>query len=163
MSRNGPGPVGLDTLAATLDTYGGDRTRWPAQLRLALSSLIAGNESAQKMLRDAEAFDRLLDFAPQYDAARLGKLQERISAAAARQPRLVASKPDVHVSRRTSRYRGLVATALAASLMLGIFAGQFKYMDSTAGVLLGDSASSGSTRQLAQTDDVDGLLDEDLL
>ena len=87
MTRNGPGPVGLDKLEAALDTYGGDRTRWPAPLRLALSGLIAGNPEAQGMLKDAEAFDRLLDRSPQYDVARLAKLKDRIAAAAAHQPR----------------------------------------------------------------------------
>ena len=64
MSRNGLSPVGLDKLEAALDTYGADRTRWPAPLRLTLSGLIAGNPQAQKMLKDAEAFDQLLDSAP---------------------------------------------------------------------------------------------------
>ena len=42
MTRKGLGTVGLDKLEATLDTYGADRTRWPAPLRHALSGLIAG-------------------------------------------------------------------------------------------------------------------------
>jgi hypothetical protein len=165
MSRNGQRPVRLDKLEAALDTYGGDRTRWPAPLRLELSGLIAGNADAQKMLKDAEAFDRLLDHAPQYDAARLGKLKERIAAAAVRQPRLVGTRPVAKANAGVRRYNGLAATALAASLVLGIFAGQFKVVNSTADVLLsGDTASlTTNSRQLAQTDDADSLLDEDLL
>jgi hypothetical protein len=165
MSRNGLGPVGLDKLEAALDTYGGDRTRWPAPLRLALSGLIAGNAEAQRMLRDAEAFDRLLDRAPQYDVARLGKLKERIAAAAVRQPRLVATRPVTKANPGVRRYHGLAATALAASLVLGIFAGQFKVVNSTADVLFGGDSVGTTTnsRQLAQTDDADSLLDEDLL
>ena len=46
-------PAGLDRLEATLDTYGADRTRWPAPLRHDLSGLIAGNEDARRLLRDA--------------------------------------------------------------------------------------------------------------
>lgn len=170
MSRNSLGPVGLDKLEAALDTYGADRTRWPAPLRLTLSGLIAGNLDAQKMLKDAEAFDRLLDSAPQYDAGRLDVLSNRIAAAAERQPRLAISHAratpggsSVWASLR--RHHGVAATALAASLVLGIFAGQLNMFNSTADVLLGDDGVSSSTvnRQLAQTDDADGLLDEDLL
>ncbi len=170
MSRNSLGPVGLDKLEAALDTYGADRTRWPAPLRLTLSGLIAGNLDAQKMLKDAQAFDRLLDSAPQYDAGRLDVLSNRIAAAAERQPRLAVSHAratsggsSVWTSLR--RHHGVAATALAASLVLGIFAGQLNMFNSTADVLLGDDGVSSSTvnRQLAQTDDADGLLDEDLL
>jgi hypothetical protein len=169
MSRNGLGPVGLDKLEAALDTYGADRTRWPAPLRLSLSGLIAGNPDANKMLKDAEAFDRLLDSAPQYDTARLGKLSNRIVAAAERQPRLITD--NTRLAKRAGsawsvirRHHGFAATALAASLVLGVFAGQLNMFNSTADVLLGaDAGNSTVTKQLAQTDDADGFLDEDLL
>jgi hypothetical protein len=171
MSRNGLSPVGLDKLEATLDTYGADRTRWPAPLRLALSSLVAGNVDAQKMLRDAEAFDRLLDSAPQYDVTRLDKLSDRITAAVEGQPRLVSSNPassaksgDARWPARLRRHHGIVATALAASLVLGVFAGQIRVLNSTADVLLGgDNASAVSSRQLALSDDTDSFLEEDML
>jgi hypothetical protein len=171
MSRNSLGPVGLDKLEAALDTYGADRTRWPAPLRLSLSSMLAGNAEAQEMLRDAEAFDRLLDKAPQYDASRLGNLTDRIAAAAERQPRLVASqaRPATTESRgapwsTVRRHHGLAATALAASLVLGVFAGQLKVFTSTADVLLGgDSASPTVSKQIALTDDGESFLDGDLL
>ncbi len=169
MSRNGLSPVGLDKLEAILDTYGADRTRWPAPMRLALSSLIAGNPDAQKMLKDAEAFDRLLDSAPHYDMGRLDKLTERIASAVERQPRLVSSKSAVAKSgsaRWTAmrRHHGIAATALAASLVLGLFAGQLKVVNSTADVLLGgDNATAVSSRQLALSDDTDSFLEEDML
>ncbi len=169
MARNGLGPVGLDKLEAALDTYGADRTRWPAPLRLTLSGLIAGSAEAQRMLRDAEAFDRLLDSAPQYDAGRLGQLSERIASAAERQPRLVSDRPAsaTQAAARPGflrRYNGFAATALAASLVLGVFAGQLNLFNSTADVLLG-GGSSGVTagKQMAQTDDADSFLDEDML
>lgn len=169
MSRNSLGPVGLDKLEAALDTYGADRTRWPAPLRLSLSGLIAGNPDAHQMLKDAEAFDRLLDKAPQYDAARLDKLSDRIIAAAERQPRLVTSqeRPTTSLGSRKPvlrRHHGFAATALAASLVLGVFAGQMKVFTSTADAVLGDdNASSTVSRQVAYTDDGDSFLDEDLL
>ncbi|MBS0250604.1 MAG: hypothetical protein JSR78_06005 [Proteobacteria bacterium] len=169
MSRNSLGPVGLDKLEAALDTYGADRTRWPAPLRLSLSGLIAGNPDAHRMLKDAEAFDRLLDKAPPYDATRLSKLSDRIAMAAERQPRLVTSQERTQTSSRTAkpvlrRHHGLAATALAASLVLGVFAGQMKVFTSTADAVLGDNnASSTVSRQVAFTDDGDSFLDEDLL
>lgn len=170
MSRNSLGPVGLDKLEAALDAYGADRTRWPAPLRLALSGLIAGNSEAQRMLRDAEAFDRLLDQAPQYDQSRLDGLRQRIMATAERQPRVVTNRSSV--ARESSgrpvawswqrRHHGFAATALGASLVLGVFAGQFNLLNSSADVLLGGNANASSTR-IAQSDDADVLLDEDLL
>jgi hypothetical protein len=169
MSRNGLGPVGLDKLEAALDTYGADRTRWPAPLRLSLSGLIAGNPDAGKMLKDAEAFDRLLDNAPPYDAARLPKLSDRIVAAAGRQPRVVASQTDSAKIGGSAwsvirRHHGFTATALAASLVLGVFAGQLNIFTSAADILLGGDAGNPTVaRQLAQSDDADGFLDEDLL
>lgn len=165
MTRKGLHIIGLDKLEATLDTYGADRTRWPAPVRHALSGLIAGNTEAQKLLKDAEAFDRLLDKAPRYDAARLNRLRERIAAAAVRQPRLIATRPKTMMSPVLRRHTGLVATALAASLVLGIFAGQSSIISRTADTILnGDGvgyASSG--RQMAQTDEAGSLLSEDLL
>ena len=158
MTRKGLGTVGLDKLEATLDTYGADRTRWPAPLRHALSGLIAGNAEAQELLKQAEAFDRLLDKAPQYDAARLGKLTERIVAVAERQPRLVAQQR-VATGHLALRHRhGLAATALAASLVLGGQSNAFN-------VLLGGGGSrvANISQQLAQTDEADSFLDEDLL
>jgi hypothetical protein len=158
MTRKGLYAVGLDKLEATLDTYGADRTRWPAPLRHALSGLIAGNTEAQRLMKDAEAFDRLLDEAPHYDMARLDGLAERIAAAAERQPRLVTSS--VKPFRPVTRYRhGFAATALAASLVLGVLAGQSNAINA----LLGTNDPQPSvSRQIALTDP-DVFLDEDML
>jgi hypothetical protein len=164
MTRDGARPIGLDKLEAALDTYGADRTRWPAPLRHTLSALIAGNGEAQKMLEDAEAFDRLLDCAPRYDARRLGKLKDRIATVAERQPRLVSAHATKSAAPRLRRHHGLAATALAASLVLGVFAGQSSFLNTAADSLLGgDSNGSKVSRQMAQSDDADSLLDEDLL
>ena len=164
MTRNGLGPFGLEKLEAALDAYGADRTRWPAPLRHALSALIASDGQAQRTLSDAEAFDRLLDKAPQFDARRLAKLKDRIAAAAERQPRLVSARPAKASTPRLRRHHGLAATALAASLVLGVFAGQSSFLKTTADSLLGDGAGFAKTsRQIAQSDDADSLLDEDLL
>jgi hypothetical protein len=161
MTRKGLYTVGLDQLEATLDTYGADRTRWPAPLRHALSGLIAGNAEAQELLKKAEIFDRLLDKAPQYDAARAGRLADRIVAAAERQPRLIADRREAMGHPALRHRHGLAATALAASLVLGVLAGQSKIFNE---LLVGDGARAPSiSQQLAQTDEADSFLDEDLL
>jgi hypothetical protein len=153
-------PLGLDRLETALDTYGADRTRWPAPLRHELSALIADSGEARKLLRDAELFDQLLDHAPQYDASRLDGLKKRITTAAEHQPRLVSKRSQAAPMSALRRNHGWVATALAASLVLGVLAGQSNVVNS----FLGSNASSASAgRQLAQGDDADALLYEDML
>lgn len=153
-------PAGLDGLEAALDTYGADRTRWPAPLRHELSALIADSNDARNMLRDAELFDKLLDRAPQYDASRLDNLKQRIAAAAAHQPRLVVTHPGPAQAQQAfpRRHQGWALTALAASLVLGVLAGQSSIVSSLIG-----TNSAYAYRQIAQTDDPDILLDEDML
>ena len=151
-------PAGLDGLEAALDTYGADRTRWPAPLRHDLSALIADSGEAREMLRDAELFDTLLDRAPQYDASRLDGLKQRIAVAAAHQPRLIVTHPDSVQRAVPRRHQGWAVTALAASLVLGVLAGQSSVVSS----LLGTNSAYAS-RQVAHADDPDILLDEDML
>lgn len=151
-------PAGLEGLEVALDTYGADRTRWPAPLRHELSALIADSADARKLLRDAELFDELLDRAPQYDAARLASLEQRITAAVAHQPRLVAAQSGLESYPALRRHQGWAATALAASLILGVLAGQSNVVRG----LLGTNTANAS-QQVAQTDDTDVLLDGDLL
>lgn len=151
-------PAGLDGLEAALDTYGADRTRWPAPLRHDLSALLADSGEARKMLRDAELFDTLLDRAPQYDPSRLDGLKQRIAAAAAQQPRLIMTHPEPVQRAAPRRHQGWAVTALAASLVLGVLAGQSSVVSS----LLGTNSAYAS-RQVAHADDPDILLDEDML
>lgn len=122
----------LELLERVLDVYGADRDRWPAAERLRLARVLTESEEARRMLRDAAALDRLLDLAPAFDAARQAQLAERIVARAAAMPRLAHAGPATEVARgplarlpSLSRF-GRVAPAaalLAASLMLGVFAG----------------------------------------
>ena len=56
--------TGLDLLQEVLDAYGGDRTRWPAHVRLELSQLLSVSPQARELLAGAQALDRLLDMAP---------------------------------------------------------------------------------------------------
>ncbi len=164
MTNKTPGAAGLAELETVLDTYGADRTRWPAPVRRSLSGLIAGNAQARQMLEDAEAFDRLLDQAPAPSREEISRLTDRIVAAAAGQPRLAvsrSSKTVVPAPPRVSRQQGWAAAALAASLTLGIFAGQSISIDS-AGLTSASGETAGSG-QLALFDESDALLSEELL
>ena len=155
----------LQLLETVLETYGSDTRRWPPAKQQALAALLAHNPAAQRMLQEATALDRLLDQAPVMSAEQQAALASRIVAAAIRQPRVVGgviggSGARVPPIRR--RDHGFAAAALAASLVLGIIAGQTGTIGTTADTLVA-SLSSDSGAQIAQTDEADGLLDEDLL
>ncbi|MBX9684373.1 MAG: hypothetical protein K2X41_11345 [Hyphomicrobium sp.] len=161
----------LNDLEAALEAYGADRTRWPAPLRHALSTIISTNPEAGRMLREAEAFDRLLDAAPTLSADAVARLAGRIDEAAMRQPRLVgaegmpkASQSSVPQRRPIRRFdHAIAAAALAASLVFGIVVGQSPVVDPAAQLLIGSSGDDASGPQIASVDDADGLLEEDLL
>jgi hypothetical protein len=158
----------LEQLRLTLDTYGADRTRWPAQRRHELSQFIAASVEAQKLIADATAFDRLLDLAPTLDGARQQALLDSILKAAERTPRVVIENaPATRPVQRSNvwRWGGGAGAALAASLMLGIFAGQMGTVSSFADDMAAFAGwdTSASTQQVAQTDDSGGYFEEDLL
>ncbi|MEQ1718516.1 MAG: hypothetical protein ABL907_21450, partial [Hyphomicrobium sp.] len=149
-----------------LDAYGADRTRWPAQSRRDLSQVLSASSEARRRLADAEAFDKLLDLAPLVPAAKLEALSQRIVAEAARTPRIAVSR-SAPVPVRLPQWRRHVSgmAALAASLMIGIFAGQSQTMAPAVGELAAvvgiEDVSAG--QQLAQTEEADVVLDEDTL
>lgn len=154
----------LSQLQETLDIYGADRTRWPVGIRHTLSRFIADDARAQRMVADAEIFDRLLDQAPAMSTDRLAVLTDRIVADASRQPRIVTSRDastlkQVRKWRAPAVERGVAAAAMAASLLLGVLAGQSQIGSQAAEYLIGEA----SVTQVAQFDDTDGFLDEDLL
>lgn len=164
----------LQDLESALDTFGADRTRWPATVRLALSSLISSNADAQRMVREAEAFDRILDQAPSLSSEALTRLAGRIEADAVRQPRLVSNQGAATGTQPGTqrgfafggRQHGMAAAALAASLVLGILVGQTPALNPAAELLIGQSnttVDSSSAPLLANVDEAEGLLDEDLL
>ncbi len=169
----------LNDLEIALETYGGDRTRWPAPMRHGLAALIAAEPKAGRMVREAEALDRLLDQAPAGgDDVALAALVERISAAAAREPHAITgsspalqrtddgSRSVIGFNRRrpTQRYEyGLAGAALAASLVLGIFVGQSPVITPAAEYLIGTGSGEQSGQQMAIVDEAEGILDEDLL
>lgn len=167
-------------LERLLDTYGADRTRWPARERLRFASVISDDKAAARMLAEAHALDRLLDRAPHATTGDLEVLKERIMSAALRsQPtrlKVVAAGSgrkeggNVLQLRRPSlptRFAEWPAAAvLAASLVLGVMLGSAGTFSSTMQQVaqaagLGDNATDSS--QLALGDVVDGQADEDLL
>lgn len=165
MANSNPHSARLAELETALDTYGADRTRWPVPVRHALSGFIASTPEAQRMLKDAELFDRLIDQAPRVSSERFADLTEKIVKAAVQQPRIVTSGTPAQTLAPVRREQRWAAAALAASLMLGIVAGQTRFVDPAAELLIGSSISedAGNAAQVAQIDQYDGLLDEDLL
>jgi anti-sigma factor RsiW len=149
----------FDALDRALEAYGANTARWPKATRGKLEAFLAGNSEAQKRVTEALALDRVLSFAPRLSDADNSALAGRIVAAAARQPRAVTGPATVPTAPRWFAGRGsqgLAGAALAASLVLGIFAGQSADFET-----LSDALVSGA--QMAQSDETDVITDEDLL
>lgn len=149
----------IEALRGLLETYGSDRTRWPARERLRFANLIAQDAQARAMMTEAAALDRLLDMAPQVSSEREFALAARIIAAAMVTERSATSAGtpanqassrgnvlDLNAARQRSAggfYRRPVRKAgwqaaglMAASLIIGVMAG--------ASGLLNPFPSSGS-------------------
>lgn len=160
--------TGLDLLQDVLDAYGGDRTRWPAHVRLELSQLLSVSPQARELLAGAQALDRLLDMAPAVSKEKTDALAQRILAQAARSPRVATSTTPVQAIRpAVPQWRRFSAgmAALAASLMIGVLAGQSSAIAPTVGEIA-DAAGLGAaadTLQFAQFDDTDATVYEEAL
>lgn len=158
----------LQQLEAMLDTYGADRTRWPVQRRHELSQFIAASPAAQVMMREAAVFDHLLDEAPTLDAGRRSALFDSIIIKVEHAPRVVIENAPLAkkavTQPRAWRWGGTGA-ALAASLMLGVIAGQAGSLRSFADELVAIAGldTGAPSQQMAQTDDAGGYFEEDLL
>jgi hypothetical protein len=148
-------PQDHDRLAAVLDAYGADPARWPAADRARFAQAIAGAPPAG--MGEARALDALLSAAasPEPPAGAM----DRLMARAAAPPAAVSGEP-LRMSPRPARPQAPrlklapVWTALAASLLLGFWAGSAGLVD---GVLL-DAAPEGdwSAIDLSLRDDGDG-------
>lgn len=161
--------TGIELLEHVLDVYGADRTRWPARVRLELTQLEQVSPQARRMIADAAAFERLLAHAPVVPQARVAALAERISAQAARTPRMASTRPAgalrVEAPRRARwPLQASGAAALAASLLIGILAGQSQTLAPTVTELASAVGleTVSDIQQIAHTDEAVGL-DEDLL
>ena len=94
-----------------LDRYGGDLTRWPADLRAAAAALVAENRAAADLARVARRLDRALAGAVAplgFDAAFVGGIIASIQK----------GKPRAEV-RPTSRLVAWAGAAMVAFLVTG--------------------------------------------
>ncbi len=147
MQTSDPLGTDLEALQTALDTYGADRTRWPAPLRLRFASLIASNADAQRRLAEADAFGRLLDLASPSEDESADKVRAAVFAhlkghgAPAVVPGVV-----VPMSRRASppasRLLWREVSLLAASLMLGVVAGLSGTLDPAQQAIAGITSSN---------------------
>ena len=111
-----------------LEVYGSRVERWPAATRKRFEPLLGEQARARELLADARALDRLLDRAPMADPARVQALSDRIiNLATGEAERPTAAVVDLATRRRSRplpRASQLkLASALAASLIIGIFIG----------------------------------------
>jgi hypothetical protein len=157
----------MEALQRLLESHGADRTRWPARDRLRFAQMLAEDTEARRLVAEAAALDRLLELAPAPNEEREQEIGARIVALAQRQPRAVETRPEVQPRARPRVQRpGLrhlpAAALLAASLLVGVFAG-------TNGVLerLLDAAGLGRAADVQQAtldEEVGNFLDaEELL
>jgi hypothetical protein len=158
----------FDLLDRTLEAFGADAARWPDAARTRLLPLIAGNTEAQQKLAAARALDSVLNFAPKLNDAQNAALADRLVRQASRQPRAVAQSPAAVRSGRGFADRGSqawVGAALAASLVFGIFAGQTTDLTALSDAFAFGTSDAASLvgQQVAQGDEADTLIDEDLL
>lgn len=132
----------IERLEAVIDVYGGDRDRWPAVERLELARLLASDREARQILSEARALDSVLDHAPALPAASQEALVRAIVSAARAEGRPPIADSGAASNSRTYGRGGTVrssrswsrppmavsgalrsAALLAASLVLGMFAG----------------------------------------
>ena len=122
----------LAQLEAVLDTYGARTARWPEAVRAELLAFVSRDAQAARLFAEAQALERLLDYAP---AALPQGLEARIVASADALSQ-VAGRGEAMPARRVSLRTGAAPstrpvirrmwpelTLLAASLFLGLLIG----------------------------------------
>ncbi len=117
----------MTRLAQILDRYGADQRRWPRDEAGWIAELLQRDPAARALLSETEVFDRVLAAAPAGRKANLSALTDRIVAAATKAEGRPILVPVRDLPGQTHR-RALVArwpaiAALAASLLIGFFAG----------------------------------------
>ena len=116
----------MEALQRLLESHGADRTRWPARDRLRFAQMIAEDAEARRLVAEATALDSLLKLAPAPSVEREQEIGARILALAQAEPRAVEKEVELRARPRVQRpgLRHLPAAALlAASLLVGVFAG----------------------------------------
>lgn len=152
----------LQELIVLLEVYGADKSRWPAASRLRLSGFLATHPRAKQVYAEAQALDTVLNLAPNVSPERERALAQRILAAAAASgapgnppvsnvvPLTGIRKPVQPFRRSTARQAA--AALLAASLVLGVFAGTSRQLSSTVDVLAEAIGLSADEPEIALTD-----------
>lgn len=135
-----------------LDVHGSRAERWTEAARQRFEPLLKRSRRAQEMLAEAQALERLLDQAPSPDTRRMQALADRIvMAAVAEAASERASAPVIDLAarrqiRQPARSFGWkVASALAASLLVGIFIGASPPITSAVETLASAAGLPGET------------------
>jgi hypothetical protein len=114
----------LERLQDVLDAHGADIARWPKAEAAKLARLTETVPAARALFNEARALDRALAAAPAARPDRLARLTGRIAAQAAANPAPSLSPPRPAVVRHSAPLRHWPAVAaMAASLLLGVYAG----------------------------------------
>ncbi len=115
--------TGMDRLRELLEAYGAEPGRWPARERAAALTLLAENEDAQRLQRQAAAIDGLLDratpIAPPIIDAEL--LVASVTATPQKTADVVTLRPAARRSSGGSFW--LKVASLAAAAMIGFLVG----------------------------------------
>lgn len=114
------------SFAAILDSYGADRSRWPAEMRAALEEYISRSKSAQTLVREAGALERTLNASQTVAAS--SALKARIMTSVTGDAEKPAKVVPISVVKPSILPAGIArpywsAAALAASFAIGLYLG----------------------------------------
>jgi len=122
--------IDLTALEAILDIYGSDRSRWPQSSRPALENFIDENKEAHRLLKEAQALDRVMNTSSSFVAgdALKAKIMASVASDTSRSARVVpitaVKSARDHVSGMGKAQQGYwPAAALAASFAFGLYLG----------------------------------------
>lgn len=121
--------INTATLEEVLDAYGSDRSRWPGSKRHQLEKFIEKDDAAQRLVREAEALERVMSASP--PAVATDDLKARIMASVTNDPERAATViPITATASGRSSTGGAMnvrtywpAAALAASFAIGLYLG----------------------------------------
>lgn len=138
----------IDEFEQGLDRYGGDLTRWPADLRASAEDLVGANRTAAELARIAARLDRALAHAVEplvLDAAFVGGIAASLGNSRARD----------EVIRPTPRFVAWASMAAVAFLVTGYAIGlavpattTTQSDDALASLIFGDTGSAATTGTL---------------
>jgi len=174
----------FDRLTQVVGAYGADQARWPTADRQLLATLIANDDAAERLLANARVMDALLDRAtgaveaePRQLAAMADRMMARISNEATGHP---VRKADTNVIAFPEQRSGLpgqdankietgglpnwmMAAALAASLVLGVFVGATGYLEQATSSVTELAGLTPVVEVVAQIEDGFGPVEEEFL